>query len=98
MLNERSLAPWSVSEEPGIGVGGELVSLVVDRQGSPVANCGSGPLGERNALLVSMAPLLYSVVLRALAELPDTEADWVSSWVTDARLCRDVLGGSREGE
>lgn len=96
MLNERSLAPWSVSSEPGIGVGGELVSLVVDRQGLPVANCGSGPLGERNALLVSMAPTLYSVVLRALSELPDSESEWVSSWVADARLCRDILGGVSE--
>lgn len=98
MLNERSLAPWSVSEEPGIGVGGELVSLVVDRQGQPVANCGSGPLGERNALLVSMAPVLYSALMRALDDHPDVGSEWVSSWVTDARLCREVLEGHREGE
>lgn len=96
MLNERSLAPWSVSAEPAIGVGGELVALVVDRQGLPVANCGSGPLGERNALLVSMAPTLYSALMRALSELPDTDSEWVSSWVTDARLCRDVLEGGSE--
>ena len=96
MLNERSLAPWSVSEKPGKGVDGADVALVVDRHGLPVANCGSGPLGERNALLVSMAPLLYSALMRALDDHPDVGSEWVSSWVTDARLCKEVLGGDSE--
>ena len=66
---------WKVQEEPAFGVGGELVTLVVDRHGNPVANCGSGTLGAVNALLVSAAPAL----LRAVILLRDQdlgEAEW----------------------
>ena len=53
-----SEGPWTVRERPGIGVSGVEVSVVVDRHGSPVANCGSGELGAVNAHLVSFAPVM----------------------------------------
>jgi len=91
-VNERSLAPWRVSEEPGIGVGGELVALVIDRQGSPVANCGSGSLGEANATLVACAPSLLAVVRSAYWEVYDLPEEGQSKWVRDAEDLLRHLG------
>ena len=95
-MEKFSEGPWRVQEEPGIGVGGVEVHVVVDRHGQPVANCGSGELGQRNAQLVALAPVIYSVLMRALDEHPDSESEYVSGWVTDARLFREVLGGDSE--
>lgn len=76
---------WFVAEKPGIGVGGLEVSVVVDRRGLPVANCGSGRTGAVNARLVSMAPSMLRVIHGLLAEHPDTSAEYVSASVRIAR-------------
>lgn len=79
---------WSVAEEPGIGVGGLEVSVVVDGRGLPVANCGSGDIGNANAYFVSVAPSMLRVIRALLAEHPDTSAEYVSASV---RLARQLV-------
>lgn len=91
-MSKRSPGPWYVAPEPGIGVNGTPVSLVVDAQEQPVANCGSGDLGQANALLVAAAPLLLQVVIGAYREVDTPASDWHSKWVRDAEVLLGHLG------
>jgi len=96
VLNERSLGPWEVQDEPAKGVNGIEVTVVVDRHGQPVANCGSGVLGYSNACLVAAAPELLLLLSQAVIDHPDPDADYASEWVQRARNWIGVLGGSSE--
>jgi len=91
-MSKRSPGPWYVAPEPAIGVNGTPVSLVVDAQEQPVANCGSGDLGEANALLVAAAPLLLQVVSAAYREVDTPASEFHSKWVRDAEVLLGHLG------
>ena len=89
---KRSPGPWYLSPEKGIGIEGVPVALVVDAQELPVANCGSGDVGEANALLVAAAPLLLQVVIAAYGETYGTSEEFHSRWVKDAEVLLMHLG------
>ena len=91
-MSKRSPGPWYVAPEKGMGVDGVPVALVVDAQELPVANCGSGDLGEANAALVACAPLLLSVVFAAYREIDNPAAEFHSKWVRDAEVLLGHLG------
>ena len=95
---KRSPGPWYLSPEKGIGIEGVPVALVVDAQELPVANCGSGDIGEANALLVAAAPLLLQVVIAAYGEtygyreVDNPASEYHSKWVRDAEVLLGHLG------
>lgn len=91
-MSKRSPGPWYVAPEKGMGVDGVPVALVVDAQEQPVANCGSGDIGEANAELVACAPLLLSVVRAAYSEVDTPASEWHSKWVRDAEVLLGHLG------
>lgn len=91
-MSVRSPGPWYLSPEKAIGVDGTPVSLVVDAEELPVANCGSGDLGEANGLLVAAAPLLLQVVMAAYREVDTPASEFHSKWVRDAEVLLGHLG------
>jgi hypothetical protein len=91
-MSVRSPGPWYLAPEKGFGVDGVPVAVVVDAQEQPVANCGSGDIGEANALLVSCAPGLLSIVRAAYAEVDTPASEWHSQWVRDAGVLLEHLG------
>jgi hypothetical protein len=91
-MSVRSPGPWYLAPEKAIGVDGTPVSLVVDAQEQPVANCGSGDIGELNAQLVACAPLLLQVVIAAYREVDTPQSEWHSKWVRDAEVLLGHLG------
>ena len=91
-MSSRSPGPWYVAPRKRKGVGGVPVCVVVDVDESPVANCGSGPTGEANALLVAAAPLLLQVVIAAYREVDTPASEYHSKWVRDAEVLLGHLG------
>ena len=91
-MSERSPGPWYLAPEKGMGVDGVPVAVVVDAQEQPVANCGSGDIGEANARLVACAPGLLWIVKAAYAEIDTPTSEWHSQWVRDAGVLLSHLG------
>jgi hypothetical protein len=88
----RSRGPWYVSPVKRKGVSDVPVTVVVDVDESPVANCGSGSLGEANAQLIACAPSLLAVVRSAYWEVYDLPEEGQSKWVRDAEDLLRHLG------
>jgi len=91
-MSNRSPGPWYVAAGKAKGVSGVPVTLVVDVDESPVANCGSGPVGEANAVLVSLAPLLLTLLESAYWEHYDLPEEGRSRWLLDAEDLLERLG------
>ena len=91
-MSKRSPGPWYLAPEKGIGIEGVPVALVVDAQEQPVANCGSGDVGEANGELVACAPLLLQVVIAAYREVDNPASEYHSKWVRDAEVLLGHLG------
>jgi len=92
VLNERSLGPWAVQDEPAKGVNGIEVTVVVDRHGQPVANCGSGSLGEANAQLIAAAPTMLHLLEAAYWEHHDLPEEGRSAWLGLTERLLEKLG------
>lgn len=91
-MKKRSPGPWYLAPEPAVGVDGTLVSLVIDAEELPVANCGSGPLGEANAELVACAPLLLRALREAYLLVDVPASEYHPKWVRDAAVLLEHLG------
>ncbi len=91
-MSSRSPGPWYVAPVKRKGVGGVPVCVVVDVDESPVANCGSGPTGTENAVLIACAPSLLAVVRAAYWEVYDLPEEGQSKWVRDAEDLLRHLG------
>lgn len=87
-MTSRSPGPWYVAPDKRKGVSGLPVTVVVDVDGLPVANCGTGSSGVANAALVAHAPSLLRVVLAAYLDSFDVPLTERAGWVADAE---DVL-------
>ena len=91
-MSSRSPGPWYVAPVKRKGVGGVPVCVVVDVDESPVANCGSGSLGEGNAQLIAVAPTMLKLLEAAYWEHHDLPEEGRSAWLGLTERLLEKLG------